>query len=293
MLRIAVQVDALVEQGLPDARLAVLGREGAPSFVCRPRIEAVGQETHQIGHCLGLEDDRVDARFDALRLLRPNRLAHRLPGDPLHVQACEIEVIASEVSRTGAIRAARREAEAALAGSEKPAVAVGRRRRPRRRAGDVEPRAGHLRGAAGRQRRFERRGAGDEIDVCGRRGETASLAVLEWSERGHVLAVHRRDAGDLHGLVGQAFQRAAVGVVAGRRAAPPLDPDGRRDVEVLGSTAGRNAVVGKARMRFDRAVQRDRGIFGAGGFRLRQHDLAETEGFFAGDHQLAVFRTVT
>ena len=293
MLRIAVQIDALVEQGLADARLAVLGREGAPSFVCRPRIEAVGQETHEIGHRLGLEDDRVDARFDALRLLRPNRLAHRLSGDPLYVQAREIEVIACEVPRTGAISAARREAEAALAGSEEPAVAVGRRRRPRRCACDVEPRAGYFRGAAGRQRRFERRCARSEIDVCGRRGEAAGLAVLEWSERGNVFAVNRRDAGNLHGLVGQAFQRAAVAVVTCRRAAPPIDPDCRCDVEVFGSTAGRNAVVGKARMRFDRAVQRDRGIFGAGGSRLRQHDFAETEGFFAGDHQLAVFRTVT
>ena len=110
---------------------------------------------------------------------------------------------------------------------------------------------------------------------------------------GNVLAVHRRDAGDLHGLVGQALQRVAVAVVAGRRAAPPLDPDRRRDVEVLGSTTGRDPVVGEARMRFDRAVQRDRGILGAGGLRLRQHDLAETEGFVAGEHQLAVFRTVT
>ena len=48
-----------------------------------------------------------------------------------------------------------------------------------------------------------------------------------------MLAVHRRDAGDLHRLVGQPLQRVGAGIVAGRRAAPAADPDGRRDVEVL------------------------------------------------------------
>ena len=170
-------------------------------------------------------------------------------------------------------------------------LAVGRGRG--RRACDVKPCAGHLRGSAGFQRRFERGGTGGEIGVGRRRGEAGGLAVLERPRRGHVLAVHRGDAGNLDRLVGQALQRAAVGVVARCGAAPPFDPDRRRDVEVLGAPAGRDPVAGKARVRFDRAVQRDRGIFSAGGFHLREDDLAKTEGFFAGDHQLAVLRTVT
>ena len=89
--------------------------------------------------------------------------------------------------------------------------------------------------AAGAEDAVEGGRARRDVDLGGGGGEAARLGVVERPERGHVLAVHRRHARDLHGVVGHPPQRVGRGVVAGDRPAPAADPDGGRDVEVVGA----------------------------------------------------------
>src|SRR5262245_10106106 len=83
-------------------------------------------------------------------------------------------------------------------------------------------------------------------------------------------------------------------MVAGCGAAPPADPHRRSDAEILGSTAGGDAVVGEPRVRFERALQGHAGVLGACRLRVREHRLADFQRFVAIQHHTAaVFRTVT
>ena len=90
------------------------------------------------------------------------------------------------------------------------------------------------------------------------------------------------------------FSASALGVVAGRGAAPPLDPHRRGDAEILGAPARGDAVVGEPRVRFHGALHRDVGVFRARRLRMLQHGLADGERFVAVEHHAApVFSTVT
>ena len=127
-----------------------------------------------------------------------------------------------------------------------------------------------------------------------RRGKAAVSGVGERTERRHVLAVHRRDARDLHGFLRQLLQRVGAGVVAGRGAAPPPDPHRGGDAEVLGAPARGDAVVGEARVRFHRALHRDAASSAPAALACASTVSQICERFVAGEHHAApVFRTVT
>ena len=103
--RVAVQVQPFVEQLLAEARLAVLGREGAAPLVSRARVERVGQEPEQVGHRLRLEDHRIGRRLDGFGVLRTDRLADRLRRYARRVEFRQIEVIPGVVARAGPVSA--------------------------------------------------------------------------------------------------------------------------------------------------------------------------------------------
>jgi hypothetical protein len=97
----------------------------------------------------------------------------------------------------------------------------------------------------------------------------------------------RRHSCDLHRIFGHAFQCVGAGVVARDGSAPLAHPDSGRDVEVLGPSAGRDSVVGEARVRFDGALQRNDGVFGAGAPGVRKHRLANLQRLVSCEHQTA------
>src|SRR5829696_5097428 len=145
MRRVAIQVQPLVDQRLADARLPVLSGKRAAPLVSGSRVEAAGQEPDEISDGLRLEDDRVDAWLDRLRLARSDCLANSLIDDVLRIEACEIEVIGGEVPRPGAICAAGGDTEPRASRSEVAPVAVGGGDRHRGTAGAVKAGAGDLR----------------------------------------------------------------------------------------------------------------------------------------------------
>src|SRR5204863_2220147 len=126
--RVAVQVQAFVEQLLAHARLAVLRRERAATFLGGAGVEGRGQKAEQVGNRLRLENYRVRRGLDRLRVLRTDRLADRLFRDVLCIQSGEIEVVAGVIPRSGSVGAACRDAEAGVAGAEVAPVPVRGRR---------------------------------------------------------------------------------------------------------------------------------------------------------------------
>ena len=86
-------VQLLVEQLIADPALAVFSRKRAAALVRGPRVEAVGQESQEIGNRLRFEDDGVDAGLDRFRSARRDGLVDGLIDDVLSVQLREIEMI--------------------------------------------------------------------------------------------------------------------------------------------------------------------------------------------------------
>src|SRR5262245_3757085 len=119
---IAVKVQTFVEQPLTHARLAVLRRKRAPAFVRGACVKGSGQEAHQIGDGLRLQDHRVHARLDRPRLPRLYGLPYCFLSDLPDVESREVEVIAGVETRARAVGGARGHPKAALARPEVAAI---------------------------------------------------------------------------------------------------------------------------------------------------------------------------
>ena len=171
--------------------------------------------------------------------------------------------------------------KSATAGLEITAVAVGGRRGRRRASRAVESGAGDLARPAGAERGLQRLRARVEVDISGRRREPFRRGVVDRAERRQILALHRRDARDLDRFVGDALQRVGAGIVAGDRAAPAPTHTVAVMSRSVGAPAGGDAVVGKARVRLDRALQRHHRVISARALRVRQHAFADLQGVVA------------
>ena len=249
------------------------------------RVEPAGQKTHQIGHGLGLENHRIGAWLDGFGLPRAHRLVHRLGGDVLGIEAREVVMITREIPGARAVVTPRGDAECRFARPEVAAIAVHRGCRRRGRARSMKAGARHFGGAARPERGLERLCACREIDL-GRRGrEPARFRIGERPERWYVLSMQRRDPGDLHGLLRQTFERLCARVVCSRGAAPLADPHGGRDVQILGTSARRDPVVGEAGMRLDGIVECHRGVLRTSRLGVRKHGFADCERLVPGQHQ--------
>ena len=98
MPRIAVDVDAFVEDLLADFCLSARRGEWTASFFSTASVEIESEEPEQIGDCLRLENRRIDTGFEHARITRVERFANRFVGDARGVEFRNVEMVAQEVA---------------------------------------------------------------------------------------------------------------------------------------------------------------------------------------------------
>src|ERR1044072_9480650 len=107
MPRIAVNVDALVEDFFPKLRFATRQREWTTSFFSTPRVKTERKESEQVGNCLRFENHRICARLEHSRIASIERFANRFICDTSSIEFADVEVVAQEVTGTGGVRCSR------------------------------------------------------------------------------------------------------------------------------------------------------------------------------------------
>ena len=198
-------------------------------------------------------------------------------------------MIAGVIARAGSVGAARGDAEVGDRRLEITAIAV-RSRRGRRRPLAVESGAGDLGVAARADAGLQRLRARVEVDICRRRCESFRRGVFKRADVGR----YSRCTGEMRAICTassamrfRASAPASLPVLAPRRP----NPDRCGNVEIVGAPAGGDAVVGKARVRFDGALQRYLRIVGTRGLRVRQYGFADLQAVVACQHHsAAVFK---
>ena len=173
-------------------------------------------------------------------------------------------MIAGVVAGTGAVGASRRHAEAGFARSEVAPIAVGGGGGDRRGPRGMKTGARHLRRAAGASTasRAVARAATSMSAVAARTRAPRGSRAARASARTRDAPVTRARS---------APPRRPAGSSAPRRASLPVTEPRRRPTQTVAVmsrssdlAAGGDAIVGEPRVRFDRALQRNGGIFGAG-----------------------------
>src|SRR5215813_14220275 len=103
MPRIAVDVNALVENLLSDFALTTECAERAATFFSTPCVETKSEEPEQIGDCLGLENHGIDAGIEHPGIARIECFADRFVRNARGVEFGNVEVVAEEVTGTGPV----------------------------------------------------------------------------------------------------------------------------------------------------------------------------------------------
>src|SRR6185369_15191302 len=107
MPRIAIDVDALVEDLLADFGFTARRGEWAAAFFSTTRVETERKEAEQIGDCLWLENHGIHAGLKNLWIACVECFADRFVRDACGVEFRDVEVVAKEVTRTRAIGCSR------------------------------------------------------------------------------------------------------------------------------------------------------------------------------------------
>src|ERR1044072_5597091 len=103
MPRIAVDVNALVEDLLADSRFTAGRGEWTASFFSTARVETEGKEPEQIGDCLWLENPGIRAGPAHSRIAGVEGFPDRFIRHSCGVEFRHVEVVAKEVTRAGPI----------------------------------------------------------------------------------------------------------------------------------------------------------------------------------------------
>ena len=105
MPRVAIDVDALVEDLFPDLGLAPGSRIRAAALIGAPRIEA---QADQIVSRLGFKNNGIDPRFKCVRIFRGQRLFDGFPANSPGVELRNIKMVAEKITGAASVRSASR-----------------------------------------------------------------------------------------------------------------------------------------------------------------------------------------
>src|SRR6185369_1732800 len=103
MPRIAVDVDALVEDLLTDFCFTAGRGERAATFFSASCVETKSEKTEQISDCLWLENHWIDAGIEHTWIASLECFPDRFVCDTRGVEFCNVEVVAKEVTGTGSV----------------------------------------------------------------------------------------------------------------------------------------------------------------------------------------------
>src|SRR5262245_55787945 len=103
MPRVAIDVDALVEDLLTDFGFTSGGGERAATFFSAACVETKSEKPEQIGDCLWLENHWIGAGLEHTRIASVERFTYRFVGDARGVEFRNVEVVAKKVTGTGPI----------------------------------------------------------------------------------------------------------------------------------------------------------------------------------------------
>src|SRR6185503_16495989 len=104
MPRIAVDVDAFVEDLFAEFGLAAGSGERTAPFFSTASIEAEREEPEQICDCLWLEYRGINAGFENARVTSVECFANRFVGNTRGIEFRHIEVITKKIPGTRAVR---------------------------------------------------------------------------------------------------------------------------------------------------------------------------------------------